>query len=197
MKRIDFRKEMWMIAAILIAMWGVFLLDSVVPLDFNQWGLLPRTRSGLVGVFTSPFLHGSWGHLIGNTLPLAVLLSLLVLTRDDSVYIVISIAIVSGLLLWLIGSNSVHIGASMVIFGLATFLMSAGFFERRIAAIGVGVLVFFLYGGTLMAGVLPTVGAQVSWWGHLCGAVSGVAVAAANQYLIFGPGETTTGNTDW
>ena len=159
--------------------WGVFLVDVVLPGDFNNYGLAPRQVSRLVGIATMPFLHGGWSHLVGNTIPLLVLLCLLAGSRTNSFKIVFQIILLGGALLWIFGrSNTVHVGASGLIYGLMTFLIVAGFLERRLGALVIAVFVGFTYGATLVSGVLPiTVGEDVSWDGHLLGAVAGAIVA--------------------
>lgn len=157
--------------------WGVFLVDLIVPVTLNAWGLTPRTLSGLVGVVTLPFLHSSWQHLISNTVPLFVLLTLLAGSRTRSWEAVIAIVIASGSLLWLVGRGGTHVGASALIFGLIAFLIVSGLIERRIVAMLIAIVVGFLYGGTLLAGILPQFRTAVSWEGHLCGVIAGSAVA--------------------
>ncbi len=158
-------------------MWIVYLVDLVIPGNLNAFGLVPRTLSGLIGIPTMPFLHGSLGHLLSNTIPLVVLLALLAGSRADSFLVVTAIVLYGGGLLWLLGRHSTHIGASSLVYGLVAFLILAGFFERRIIAILVSVLVGFVYGTTLISGVLPSLDSQVSWDGHLLGAVAGGLVA--------------------
>lgn len=173
------RDELHGVVMFVACIWAVFLLDALLPGDFNRFGLIPRTISGLPGIVTMPFLHGGWSHLLGNTIPLLVLLTLLAGSRGSSARIVSLLVLSGGALLWLAGrSASVHIGASGLIYGLITFLIVAGFREGRVAALAVAVLVGILYGATLIGGVLPiTAGAGVSWDGHLMGAIAGAMVA--------------------
>ena len=135
-----------------------------------------------------PFLHDGWGHLIGNTIPLIVLLCLLAGSQASSGRIVVQIILLGGILLWIFGRGSSgserlnHVGASGLIYGLIAFLIVAGFREGRIVALAVALLVAFLYGTTLLQGVLPfAVGENVSWDGHLMGAIAGAIVALTNS----------------
>lgn len=155
--------------------WLVFLVDWTLPTDLRQWGVAPRTISGLLGVITMPFLHGDWQHLTGNTVPLVVLLCLLAGSRANSVAIVTGLTVFSGSLLWLLGpSGTVHVGASGLIYALIAFLLVAGFSEKRPAALIVAVAVGIMYGTTILNGVLPfTVGDGISWQGHMAGAIAG------------------------
>lgn len=159
--------------------WGVFLLDLVLPGSFNHFGLEPRRADGLIGVITMPFLHGSWNHLIGNTVPLIVLLCLLAGSKADTYAIVPQIIFLGGLLLWVLGrSQTEHIGASGLVYGLIAFLIVAGLREGRIGALAIAFVVGVTYGATLMRGILPMgVGDNVSWDGHLMGAIAGGLIA--------------------
>lgn len=172
------REEIYGVLAFIGAIWVVFAADWIVPGDLNNsLGLAPRTLHGLVGIVSMPFLHDGIGHLAGNTVPLFVLLTLLAGSRARSWTIVVEIVLLGGGLLWVFGrGGTVHVGASGLVFGLAAFLIASGLLERRPVALGVAVLVAFLYGGSLLAGVLPAAG-DVSWDGHLCGAIAGVASA--------------------
>lgn len=156
--------------------WLVFLVDSILEVELRNWGVEPRSLWGLTGIFTMPFLHGNWQHLVGNTVPLVVLLCLLAGSRTNSFGIVASLTLIGGALLWLLGPPSdIHIGASGLIYGLITFLIVAGITEKRPMALAVAVLVGVLYGTTLLGGILPfTVNEGVSWQGHLAGATAGV-----------------------
>lgn len=172
-------EELHGVGLFVAAIWGVFLVDAILPGTFNDLGLAPRELSGLIGIVTMPFLHADWGHLLGNTVPLIILLCLLAGSRADSYKIVQLIVLLGGALLWLFGrSNSLHVGVSGLIYGLITFLIVAGFREGRLGAIAIAIFVGFTYGGTLVFGMLPiSVGENVSWDGHLMGAIAGVIVA--------------------
>ncbi len=167
------REELNGVATFIGVLWAVYLLDWILPIQFADWGLVPRTLRGLVGIPLSPFLHASLAHLLGNTIPLAILLVLLAGSRARSWETVIEIVLVGGSLLWIFGRPAVHIGASGLVYGLIAYLIVSGFREQRLVPLAVAILVGFLYGGTLLWGVLPSVGSQVSWDGHLCGAIAG------------------------
>ncbi len=158
--------------------YGLSLLVSI-----KQYGLIPRTLHGLSGILTMPFLHGSLSHLIGNTVPLVVLLVLLSASRARPFAIALSIVLVSGALLWCFGRPALHIGASVLIFGLMSFLLLSGFLEQRLLPLLVSLFVGLTYGIPLFLGILPG-DPGISWDGHLFGAVAGVLVA----YTIRGAG---------
>jgi membrane associated rhomboid family serine protease len=155
--------------------WAVFMLSWLIT-PMTEYGLQPRSLKGLVGIATMPFLHANLGHIIANTIPLLVLLFLLAGSRAQSWAIVIEIVVLGGVLLWIFGRKANHIGASGLVFGLISFLIFAGVFERRFVSIAVALVTLVLYGGSLLWGMLP---AQqgVSWDGHLCGAIAGGLLA--------------------
>lgn len=160
------------------AIWGVFLLSLAVP-AIDSFGVVPRTMIGLVGIPAMPFLHADLHHIFSNTVPLVVLLALLAGSKARSWEVVIAVIVLGGLLLWVFGRPATHIGASGLIFGLIAFLIASGILEKRTVPLLIAILVAFLYGGTLLSGVLPRLGSQISWDGHLCGAIAGGVVAYA------------------
>lgn len=165
--------------AFVTLMWGVFLLDVVLPFDLTSWGVTPRSWTGLVGIPAMPFVHRNWQHIISNTLPLLVLLSLLQVSMVRSWEIVTGIILLSGSLLWLFGQTATHVGASGLVFGLIAFLMVTGWLERRLVSLLIAVVVTCLYGGSLFWGVIPRIGTHTSWDGHLLGVLAGGIIAFA------------------
>jgi membrane associated rhomboid family serine protease len=165
------------VVAFVAAIWAVFLLDWVLPIDLNAFGLTPRTLPGLVGIPAMPFLHANLEHIVSNTLPLFILLILLAGSRANSWAVVIAVVALGGALLWLFGRPATHIGASGLIFGLTAFLLVSGFFEGRIMPLLIALLVAFLYGGSLLAGIIPRLHSRISWDGHLFGAIAGAVLA--------------------
>ena len=123
-----------------------------------------------------PFLHGSLGHIISNTIPIFILISLLGATCKRPVLeIVTELIFVGGCLLWAFGNQGTHIGASGLVYALVTYLVMAGIWSKNSQRAAVGFFVAIFYSG-LVWGVLPTQ-PGVSWAGHLFGAIGGVVVA--------------------
>jgi membrane associated rhomboid family serine protease len=169
------REELPFVAIVIASIWVVFVLDLFLPLE--QLGLIPRDGFGLIGIAAMPFLHADFGHLLNNTLPLIVLLTLLAGSRADSRLTVLLIAVLGGLLLWLFGrGGAMHIGASGLVFGIAVFLIVSGLLERRTIPLLVSIFVALAYSTTLLAGISPWQ-TGVSWDGHLFGAIAGAIVA--------------------
>ena len=172
------------VAGFLGAMWAVYLVDFIVPGSFIEYGLVPRTFRRLPGIALMPFLHANFTHLIGNTIPVAVLLSLTVLTRERPWESIIAIIVGGGVLLWLFGRPANHVGASGLVFGLITFLIIVGIREKQFVSIAVAIAVGLLFGGSLLGGIIPSFGSSVSWDGHLFGAISGVLVGIATSEKV-------------
>ncbi len=136
-------------------------------------GIYPRQLDELQGILWAPFLHGNFGHLTANTLPLITLGGLIMLGKAEDFWAVtLMSALASGLGTWLIGApNSVHIGASGVVFGYFGYLLLRGYFDRSAFSITASMLVILFYGSFLW-GVLPNQ-PGVSWEGHLFGFLGG------------------------
>ena len=161
--------------AILFAIRGAEVLFR---LPLEQFGILPRTVRGLAGILFSPLLHGNMHHLVANSVPLFVLLVLLLSNPQYHPYRTLALIwLASGLGTWLIGrGGAIHIGASSIVFGLASFLIVAGLTLRSWRSALIAIFVFLFYGG-IFYGALPHAG-PISWEGHLCGAVAGAWIAS-------------------
>ena len=171
---------MWLpVVALVGIMWAAEFIDWILPWSADELGILSRSLRGLLGIPLSPFLHDGFSHLAANTVPLLVL-GLLVSWRAGRSFwpVVLTIVLVGGLGVWLLGSsNVVTIGASGLVFGFLTYLIAAGVITRHWGDVLIGVVVLLLYGG-LLWGALPFfVAPGVSWLGHLCGAAAGVLAA--------------------
>jgi len=172
------REEQADIFAFIGAIWAVFVVSRFIP-RLEYYGVVPRTLRGLAGIPAMPFLHKDLHHILGNTFPLFILLTLLTGSSVQPWQVVVELVLLGGLLLWLFGRSRVHIGASGLVFALIAFLIVSGFLEKRLVSLAVAVVVGFIYGGTLLSGVLPQFKSCISWEGHLCSAVAGGIVAYA------------------
>lgn len=160
----------------LMLMWGVHLLDLELGLNLRRYGLRPLDWSGSVGVLTSPLLHGSFEHLINNSVPALVLgWSLFYFYKEISLRVLLISWIGTGILVWLTARPSVHIGASGVVYALTAFLFVSGFLRRHKSLMAISFIVTFLY-GSFIWGVLP-LKIGVSWESHLWGGLIGVVLA--------------------
>ena len=173
------REGLGLLLAIVALMWVLEAINSVDhnALDQNA-GILPRNVDHLWAIFTSPFLHANfYPHLVDNTIPLVFMGVIIALRGAGRLALVTLIVIViGGLGTWLVSpAHSNTIGASGVVFGYATYLLARGVFNRSALEIGVGLIVGVVWGGALIASVVPHSG--VSWQAHVSGAVGGVIAA--------------------
>jgi len=165
----------------LLVCWAAFLLDTQFHLNFYQYGVSPRTISGLKGILFSSFIHGDLGHILNNSLPIFILGSMIFYFYKPIAWpAIIWIYLASGVWLWVGGRNSdvitnYHFGASTLIYGFSTFLFFSGIFRKHKQLMVVSALVVFLY-GSISWGIFPF-DPSISWEGHLFGAISGVLVA--------------------
>lgn len=175
------------------AIWVVHAANSLLfGGDLNRYGLSPlalpyRGLSNLEltapyalvslrGVLLSPMLHGSFSHLLSNTLPLLVLGGFVALRGAKTlVGVSLFVVVLGGLLVWLVGRPAIHIGASGLVFGYFGYLLAQGWYERSFVSIAVAVAVLLLYGGMIF-GALPQSG-FISWEGHLFGLIAGILAA--------------------
>ena len=169
------------IPLILVAlMWLVKTIEVSFGIDLGRWGVVPHTAKGLIGIFTLPFLHGSWEHLLSNSVPILVLGTALYYcypTLANRVMLITYLA--SGLLTWGIGNpHSVHIGASALVYGMNLFLITSGFIRGNRMLIVIALIMVFLY-GSFIWGMIPALAIpqNISWEGHLSGAIIGVLLA--------------------
>ncbi len=167
-------------------MWASEIVDTILDHRLDKYGIEPRDADGLSGIVAAPFLHADFGHLISNTVPFAVLGFVIALGGAARVALVTVItALVSGVGTWLIApEHTLHIGASGVVFGYATYVLARGFFNRNLGELLTGAVVAAIWGGALLAGLEPQEG--ISWQGHLFGAVGGVVAA---RLLVVEPRE--------
>ena len=146
---------------IVALMWVVKIVEVSCGINLSRWGVTPHSLHGLVGIFTLPFLHANWEHLLSNSVPILVL------------------DFASGLITWCIGNpDSTHIGASALVYGLNLFLITSGFIRGNRLLIVVSLIMVFLY-GSFIWGMIPSLAIpqNISWEGHLSGAIIGVLLA--------------------
>jgi membrane associated rhomboid family serine protease len=171
---------------VLAGLVGLMWLEEVADLlifhgALDAEGIRPRTEMGLWGILLAPFLHAGFAHLLANTVPLLVLGWLVLLRgRRDFLWVTAVAALVGGLGVWLVGGpNTVHIGASGLVFGYLGYLLLRGYRERSLSAILIAVVAGVLYGSALW-GLLP-VRRGVSWESHLFGFAGGAAAASVHR----------------
>jgi membrane associated rhomboid family serine protease len=171
------RQGIALLAGIVALMWLMEVINTVDSNGLDGDGIWARNLGRLWGILAAPFLHASFAHLISNTVPFAFMGVIIALRGAGRLALVTAIVIViGGLGTWLISpSYPDTIGASGVVFGYATYLLTRGVFDRSVLEVVVGVLVGVIWGGALLGSLVPQPG--ISWQGHLCGAIAGVIAA--------------------
>ncbi|HUO71389.1 MAG TPA: rhomboid family intramembrane serine protease [Solirubrobacteraceae bacterium] len=179
-----------LLVAIVGLMWLVEIINSLDSYRLDSDGLYPRNIERIWGVFTAPFLHASYQHLIDNTIPFLFMGLIIALSGAVRLALVTGIVIViGGLGTWLIApAGAVTVGASGVVFGYATYLLTRGLFDHSALEMLTGAVVGVLWGGALLASLVPHYG--VSWQAHLCGGIAGVIAAWLLSDRRTGPGRT-------
>ena len=151
------------------------LVEIKSGVSFHTLGVYPGNFDKFYGLFLYPLIHSSTNHLFNNLIPLFFLTSALIHFFDRHGYLIFfTIYFFSGLLLFMIGREVYHIGASGIIYGLASFLFFSGIIRNNIQLLSFSLLIVFLY-GSMVWGIFPgTVKPGVSWEGHLSGSIIGL-----------------------
>lgn len=167
-------------------LWIIHLLNWGLDLGLQRFAVYPRRLDGLPGIFFAPLLHGSFAHLLANSMPMVILgTGMLYLYPNAAPKVIAAVYLGTGLVVWLFARASLHLGASGLVYGLAAYILVAGFIRRDFRAIAASMLVYFLY-GTLVWGVMP-IQPGVSWETHLAAAVIGVACAVGFRHQDIPP----------
>jgi len=162
--------------AFLLGIWLVYYTELRLGINLNTWGIYPRTLKGLRGLLTSPGIHGSLEHLYNNSIPLVVLTAALFYFYRDIAWKTLILGILlSGLITWFIGRPSYHIGASGLIYVLASFIFFKGIFTKYYRLVALSLVVVFVYGSMLWY-IFPVLDG-ISWEGHLGGFLTGLILA--------------------
>lgn len=160
-----------------LLLWVVYWIEYRFHVDFGEWGIFPRTFEGLRGVIFSPFIHGNIEHLYNNSIPLLILIAALRFFYKELTFRVLGFGIlISGLLTWIIGRESYHIGASGLIYVLVSFIFFKGMMTKYYRLVALSLLVITFY-GSLVWYVFPNVEEGISWEGHLAGLIAGFGFA--------------------
>jgi membrane associated rhomboid family serine protease len=171
------REGLVLLAAIVAVMWVVEVINTIDSNGLSHDGIWPRSIDRFWGILTSPFIHASFQHLIGNTIPF-VFLGVIIALRGAARLALITgfIVLLGGLGTWLISPGGVDtIGASGVVFGYAGYLLARGVFDRNLVELLVGVVVAIVWGAALLSSLAPHPG--ISWQAHLSGGLAGIVVA--------------------
>lgn len=159
-----------------VLLWIIHLVSLLLNQDLSRLGLLPRKPVGLLGIITSPLIHGDFSHLISNTIPLIILGWIIFNFYNKISYLLFFfIYLLTGILVWIFARQVYHIGASGIVYGFVSFLFFSGIFRRDNKSIALALVITFLYGG-LVWGILPGL-EGISWESHLFGGITGLIAA--------------------
>ena len=163
-------------AIVSVAIALIYAASSVLGIDISQLGIYPRTLDGLKGILFSPFIHGSVKHLMSNLSALPLLLCLLTMLYPERYFKIFSVLyLFTGIAVWLSARSSYHIGASGIIYAIASYIFFAGIVSSKKGAAAVSVIIVLFYGGMIW-GVLPGE-PHISWESHLAGGAAGFVAA--------------------
>jgi len=158
-------------------MWLVKIIGLLFEIDMSYLGIYPLTIEGLPGVIFSPFIHDDITHLFNNSLPLLILsIALFYFYSEVALRVFSWTYLLTGILVWFGGREAWHIGASGLVYGLASFLFFSGIIRRYFRLIALSLLVVFLY-GEMVWGLFPGIYKNISWESHMLGFFSGIALA--------------------
>ena len=158
-------------------MWLVKIIEVLFEIDFSGFGIYPLTVRGLEGIILSPFIHADFNHLFNNSLPLFFLaVALFYFYSEVALKVFLLTYFLTGILVWIAGRDAWHIGASGLVYGLASFLFFSGIIRRYFRLIALSLLVVFLY-GSMVWGLFPGIYKNVSWESHMLGFFSGIVLA--------------------
>ncbi len=171
-----FRQSVAFSGYIILLLWLVKSIEWAFSVNFAHFGIYPRHFLGTIGIFTSPFIHGDFLHLLSNSFSLMLLIIILFFFYDKiALKALLYVYILTGICVWLIAREAYHIGASGVIYGIASFILFSGLLRKNQSSLALSFVVLLLYGG-MFYGVLPQDG-HISWESHLMGLASGLLVA--------------------
>ncbi|HOV12447.1 MAG TPA: rhomboid family intramembrane serine protease [Bacteroidales bacterium] len=166
--------------AVVIVMWLVKIIEYYTKSDFSMFGIMPLTGTGLIGVVTAPFVHADFGHLIANTIPMFVTLSIIFFFYKEVAYnVFLLVWLFTGVWVWSFArGDAYHIGASGLVYGYVSFLLFSGIIRRNARLMAISLLIVFLYGGFFW-GMFPDFFPKrnISWESHLMGCLAGFVLA--------------------
>jgi membrane associated rhomboid family serine protease len=176
-----YRKKLFLsilIPAVFVSlMWLATAVEILFDLDLSRLGIYPLKTAGLPGIITSPFIHSDLRHLFNNSLPLFLLGAALFFFYSEVALKVFSFTyLITGVLVWIGGRSAWHIGASGLVYGLASFLFFSGIIRKYFRLIALSLLIVFLY-GEMVWGIFPGVYQNVSWESHMLGVFAGILLA--------------------
>lgn len=176
-----YRKRLLLSAIIpflfILIIWLVKIVEILFEIDFSSLGIHPLSADGLAGIILSPFIHADLNHLFNNSLPLFFLsVALFFFYSEVALRVFILTWLFSGILVWIAGREAWHIGASGIVYGLASFLFFSGIIRKYFRLVALSLLIVFLY-GSMVWGIFPGLYRNVSWESHMLSFFAGIVLA--------------------
>jgi membrane associated rhomboid family serine protease len=169
-------------------MWLLKMIEVIFEIDLTRLGILPVSVKGVPGIILSPFIHHDFRHLLNNTLPFFLLsVALFYFYSAVAVRVLTCILLLTGFLVWLAGREGYHVGASGLVYGVASFLFFSGILRKYYRLVALSLLIVFLY-GEMVWGIFPGIYTGISWEAHMLGFFSGIILAI--WYREEGPRES-------
>lgn len=161
-----------------ILFWIIKLTEVALDIRLSEYGMRPRDLSQWFGIITMPFLHSGFKHLMANSSSFLILGTMLFYFYNKNSLSILGLSwLLTGVITWIIGrENSVHIGASGLVYAFAGFVFFSGLLSNNIKLMATSLIVVFMY-GSMIWGVFPQDN-NISWEGHLAGFITGIGLAA-------------------
>ncbi|WP_218598439.1 rhomboid family intramembrane serine protease [Polaribacter sp. NJDZ03] len=174
---LNISKSIFLIPVVyIVAIWFIYWIEIQFDINFNKYGVFPRTFVGFRGVFLTHFIHSNVSHLFNNSIPLFVLLSsLFYFYREVAYKVLLFGGFFTGFITWCIAREAYHIGASGIVYLLFSFVFFSGIIKRHFRLVALSLIIIFLYGSMIWY-VLP-IKEGISWEGHLSGFIVGFLFA--------------------
>jgi len=174
--RSPFYDNALLLMGITLCLWVITIIDQNTP-DWNltiNYGIKPKIATGILGIFTAPFIHINYPHLIGNTLPFMVLGGMVLFSgRRKFIFTSILSALISGIGIWIFArEGTTHTGASTLIFSYLGFIIIQAWITRSLLSATLAIVSGALYGTLLLTLLINQEG--ISWHGHLFGLIGGL-----------------------
>ncbi len=160
----------------LVIIWVIKIFEIELNLDFSFLGIYPLKVKGLIGILTAPLVHADLNHLISNSVPFLILgVALFYFYPKVAYKVFIFIYLITNFWVWVSARSAYHIGASGIVYGLASFIFFSGLIRKNTRLTAISLLTIFLYGG-LIWGVFP-LQQKISFEAHLFGGIAGLVMA--------------------
>lgn len=164
----------------LLVIWAIKFVEIIEDISFYKWGVRPLSLEGIPGIFFSPLIHKDIDHIVGNSISFIVLAwGLFYFYSQIAPKVFLLIYFFSSTWLWFGARDAYHIGASGLVYGMASFLFFSGIIRRYYPLIAISLFVVFEYGGMIW-GIFPfKFNLEYSWEAHMWGTIAGMVASFA------------------